>query len=324
MAKLLLYPLNWFASTPHTPCSGGEVFLYSLTQYLIQQGHEVRCICLTDTEYTHDGVPCYSMPKMQAWQIENNEHCKWADIIVTQLNGANMALNKARQHDKPLFFIAHNTVKSYMVQYYKHTHILYNSHFVKYTVHPQWDKPNMVCTPPIDYRNYKRTTNGKYITLVNVNSNKGGELFVELASALPQYQFLGVKGGYGEQITADLPNLTYLENGADMGAVYANTAILLQPSSFETYGQAVLEAMCCGIPVIAHPTVGLVECIGNSGQYADRNNLHEYIDKIVNLMEQPNDWGEKAYERAKSLDPLSRLKEVEEWIQDIIEKHGTK
>lgn len=191
---------------------------------------------------------------------------------------------------------------------------------IKSVVNPEWDKPNRVLTPPIDYRRFKRTTKGKYITLVNCNENKGGHVLVELAKALPQYQFLGVKGGYGEQITADLPNLTYYENGMNIKSVLKDTAILIQPSSFETFGQAVFEAMCCAIPVIVHPTTGLLECVGKGGQYADRNNLQDYVDKIVNLMNDPNEWSGKAYNRAKELDPLPKLKEVELWMQEIIKK----
>lgn len=314
--RIVVYPHVWFGSGHKV--AGGEHYLLRLLQYLHKQGHEIQIVADCEKPYEHHGMQVYPQGKVQAWQLNNNEVCEWADIIITQLNGTNVAYNKSRQHDKPLLFIAHNTVKSYVVRYAQNVHVLYNSEYVKSVVHPEWDKPNMVLTPPIDYRNFKRTTNGKYITLVNCNENKGGHVLVELAKALPQYSFLGVKGGYGEQITEDLPNLTYYGNGMNIKSVLKDTAILIQPSSFETFGQAVFEAMCCGIPVIVHPTTGLLECVGTGGQYADRNNLQDYVDKIVNLINDPKEWSEKAYNRAKELDPLPKLKEVELWMQEII------
>lgn len=316
--NILLFPSTWFGCG-YT--AGGEVYLLRLAKYLQSQGHNIRVFANCKSPYSIYDMDVFPMPQMQNIYNDGNELCQWADLFITQLNGTSGAYNKARQHGKQLVFIAHNTATSYVVQYMPTTQVIYNSNYVKSVVNPKWQLPNIVIPPAVDYREYNRTTNGKYITLVNCNELKGGHVLVALAESMPDFQFLGVKGGYGTQITADLPNLRYIENGSmDMREVYANTWCLIQPSHTETYGQAVLEAMCCGIPVIVSDTTGLRECVSDGGQYADRNNLQEYREKILNLVATHKEWSDKAYNRAKELEPSGNLRRVEGWLKEIIQK----
>ena len=44
------------------------------------------------------------------------------------------------------------------------------------------------------WQDYSVTTSREYVTLINVNLNKGGKVFTEIAKGLPEYKFLGVKG----------------------------------------------------------------------------------------------------------------------------------
>lgn len=312
--RLLLIPCDWLGSSR---ISGGIIMLSRIANYLNSQGHEIKVLADCDKDYIQDNIEVTARKQDK----NHNDLVEWCDAIVTQLNGTSYAYNKAKQFDKPLIMLCHNTVTSYVVKYWPKCHVIYNSEGVFNAVHPKWDRPYTMFKPPVDYREYKRTNEGEYITLVNCNELKGGALFVQLAKELPHLQFLGVKGGYGEQITADLPNLIYLENGADMKEVYTKTKILLQPSAFETFGQAVLEAMCCDIPVIVHPTDGLKECVADSGQYADRNNLHEYKKKILNLIDNHKEWSDKAYKRAVELDPMPEYKRLEGWLESVINQY---
>jgi glycosyltransferase involved in cell wall biosynthesis len=118
-----------------------------------------------------------------------------------------------------------------------------------------------------------------------MNEAKGGKLFWELARVMPDKQFLGVKGAYGEQIgfARKLDNVTILENTPNIQEVYAKTNILLVPSHYESWGRVAIEASCSGIPVIAAPTPGLTESLGESGIFADPNSVAEWVEAIRSL-----------------------------------------
>lgn len=55
------------------------------------------------------------------------------------------------------------------------------------------------------------------------------------------------------------------------------------PSITETWGMVALEAMCSGIPVIAHPAPGLLESCGTAGIFCLRDDLDAWIETIENL-----------------------------------------
>lgn len=142
--------------------------------------------------------------------------------------------------------------------------------------------PSIVAHPPIDVDEY-RTIPGDRVTLVNLSEAKGGDLFWRLARAMPDRLFLGVRGGYGAQLHERRSNVETHPCTSDMRSVYRRTRILLMPSKHETWGMTGVEAMCSGIPVIAHPTPGLVESLGDAGIFVDRDNGQGWIDAIRSL-----------------------------------------
>jgi glycosyltransferase involved in cell wall biosynthesis len=186
--------------------------------------------------------------------------------------------------------------------------------------------PSCICYPPVDWREYAVQTNRKYITLINVNKNKGGEVFIDIAKAMPDVQFLGVKGAYQKQITNNtLPNLTYTPTTHEIKNIYEQTNILLMPSQQESWGRTAIEAMSSGIPVIAHPTPGLLESCGDAGIFCDRNNVSEWVREIRKLLD-----NEEYYQscslvskrRAIQLEPEVHLKKVCKWMENLHWKDG--
>ena len=188
------------------------------------------------------------------------------------------------------------------------------------------DVPDSACAifvPMVDYREYGRVEGKegkerKYVTLSNVNDNKGGNLLVQLAKALPDVEFLGVKGGYRKQITvSDVPNLKYIEHTPKIRDVYAQTWVQIMPSKEETWGRTAVEAMSSGIPVIVSPTPGLRECCEQAAIYCDRNDLDAWVAAIRHLKRDGEHYKKMstvALERARALDPVPDIERMEDWI----------
>jgi len=316
--KILICPFNFH----HQPIAGGEIYLSRLIDHLVSKGHEIRIITGHTEHYKYKGIDCYSQGEMKDLWLGNNDHFQWCDFVLTHLIGTAYGFNKATQHKKPLVFIAHNNATSYPVKNCKQEdcHIIYNSYQLRDDLQKTVGQFNSVVLHPIIPEFQK--PNGDSITLVNCNFNKGGHILIELAKQSPHVKFIGVLGGYGDQVTADLPNLTYFENGTDMTEVYAKTKVLIVPSEFESYSQCAAEAMTCGIPVIAHPTNGLKENLSYAGIFISRSEIENYANKILSLLNNKsayNAQSELSLKRAKSIQEMSQneLGNFDKWLSKI-------
>lgn len=189
------------------------------------------------------------------------------------------------------------------------------------------DVPENQCkifTPPVNYRDYmidKEHQKPIYVTLSNVNENKGGQLLIQLAKALPEMQFQGILGGYRKQITTSgLPNLIYVAHTTQIKSIYEKTWVQIMPSREETWGRTAVEAMSSGIPVIVSPTPGLQECCGTAALYCDRNDLDSWVITLRKLKEDKEWYNARsaaAAARARALDPLPELTELDKWIDGL-------
>jgi glycosyltransferase involved in cell wall biosynthesis len=67
--------------------------------------------------------------------------------------------------------------------------------------------------------------------------------------------------------------------------------------------------MCSGIPVLSHPTEGLLESLGDAGTFRDRADIDAWEQALRQLLT-PKHWrvmSRKAKRRAKELDPAEDL-----------------
>lgn len=152
-----------------------------------------------------------------------------------------------------------------------------------------------------------RTQPGDCATLVNLNADKVGELFWQVAAWTPQWKFLGVQSAYGQQIMPPprLPNGEVLDGvpGQQMREhVYSRSRVMLMPSLYESWGRVAMEAFASGIPVIAHPTPGLVESLGEAGIFAYRDDLNR-LDRRPDVPAGPGQLGPRL---AAGRSPLHR------------------
>jgi len=78
-----------------------------------------------------------------------------------------------------------------------------------------------------------------------------------------------------------------------------------------------VEAMSSGIPVIAHPTPGLLESLDYAGIFVDRKDYKGWEDAIREL-DDPDEYSRKselALKRVAELDPNSQIDALAEMIR---------
>lgn len=70
---------------------------------------------------------------------------------------------------------------------------------------------------------------------------------------------------------------------ADLDRLYRTATMVLMPSLAEGFGLPVLEAMACGVPVIAADTTALPEVVGDAGLLVDPDVPAELAQRIVDV-----------------------------------------
>jgi glycosyltransferase involved in cell wall biosynthesis len=155
----------------------------------------------------------------------------------------------------------------------------------------------------------------RFVTLVNLNREKGGELFYRLAEQRPDLHFLGVVGGYGEQVLPDPPpaNVTIMGQQPHMGLVYALTRVLLMPSTTETWGRVGCEALTHGIPVLASDLPGVREALDDAATYLPPRDVAAWAAALAAL-------DQDVYVEGRRLDALARADELAALTVDDLEE----
>jgi len=252
---------------------------------------------------------------------------RWSHAVFTHLDYTRWTIHIAKMYRKPVFHLIHNSHPyPEIIDAEKNQHIIYNSLWLKELLN--YNFSNFIVTPPVDYNYYdlgNEPEKSEYITLINLNENKGGKIFAEIARAMPHKSFLGVYGSYDEQITPKLTNMTYVPNSPDIKQWYAKTRILLMPSKYESWGRTATEAMCSGIPVICTDTPGLKENCDKAGIYIkDRNNVKEWVEAITKLDDKKAySWASrKAKARSREFDTRKTLDEFENWFRESVNKYN--
>lgn len=313
----ILFSIHLFP--PQHTC-GAEFYAVKIGKEMIKRGHKVRVYLhqwygvITDPPYAYEGIQV--IPPNCSNQAKD-ELFLWADVVLTHLDFAKWTVWKTRQINKPCYFMVHNTSDFYndMVNNNDHVKVIYNAHHAKAELN--YNKPGFVLPPQVDTERVLTTSSSrKYITLINVNENKGAKQFYEIARQMPDRQFLAVKGSYMEQVLSDLPNVTTWEKQTDISKVYEVTNVLLMPSDYESYGMTASEALANGIPVICSPTPGLKENCGEAAQYVERDNVKKYISLLRQLEKPANykKWSDAGKQRTKERLPDELFNDLENFL----------
>lgn len=305
--------------------AGAEWAAHSLLRELAGRGHDVDVLLsqpgADEDVYEIDGVrvhPHRGKGDPGPWLRGDSR----ARVIVTHLENTPRASVLGELHRIPVVHLLHNTFEKSKTWLVKGSPslVVYNSEWMRADVEAWWRIHRgerrmpwgVIAHPPVAIADYQASP-GDHITLINLTAEKGAHVFYALAERMPRRKFLGVIGGYGQQIVRnDLPNVEIVPHtpGDRMAKdVYARTKLLLAPSSYESYGRVAVEAMCSGIPVIAHPTPGLRESLGEAGTFCDRADLDAW-EAAIRRLGAPASYraaSKAAAARAASLDPQAEL-----------------
>jgi glycosyltransferase involved in cell wall biosynthesis len=297
---------------------GAEFMLHQILLDLKNRGHEVVVVTNSNNLKEYEGIRLYNV-KSSGYR----ELFEWCDLVFTHLLFTRRVMRLSKAYKKKVIHLLHNDIdiRVHNVLGFA-THnvnaaalIVANSNWVQNTINGKL--PSIVVNPPTRLKNYKTETTKEFVTLINLAYDKGGKLFWELAEAMPDVQFMGVLGGWGEQVLKkDFPNVTILKNTTDIKSVYSKTKILLLPSYYESWGRVAIEAACSRIPVIATPMPGPKESLGDAAIFANVDNLPEWYEAIKRLDDEKtySKYSEAVKKRAEELD-----KEFDNQI-DLLEK----
>lgn len=304
--------------------AGAECMAHAMLKWLIAEGHECHVLTTTGRNYEYEGVKVFQDDFdncLREWQ--------WCDVGLTHLVRAGKAWNWHQQTKKPIVYVIHNTFTNRLVEIKTDFALIYNTEWAKVdAINKGYKHNSAVLHPPVWFDDYHtKTRKPEYITLVNCWDRKGGHILTELAEMMPEQKFLGVLGGYGEQVIKELPNLTYMKNSPDMRRIYAISKIIIMPSVYESYGRVAVEAMCSGIPVVASDTPGLRESLGDCGLFCSSVEdveflkAEEFANKIYQLSDEKfyNELSLKSIKRAKELDKrnVSEMKQLIKWLKTL-------
>lgn len=308
---------------------GAELMMKSLLAPLVERGHSIDVLegwqRRPDREpygdYEVDGVRIHPYRD----RSDPMPYVRDCDVILTHLDQTNRASALGDIFDKPVVMLCHNDYSNtahFMDRRYVHyLHPVYNSEWMKASLEAPYNKPHPLGTivrPAVFAEQYK-VKPGNLITLINLNEDKGSKLFWHLAESMKDQKFLAVVGAHGDQIIRrDLPNVEVMEHTNDMRTVYAKTRLLLMPSVYESWGRVGTEAMASGIPVLAHPTEGLLENLGQAGIFLDRSAPQEWVQAITRL-KAPRAYSaacKRALARSSELE-AQRIEDMSNWVQYV-------
>lgn len=105
----------------------------------------------------------------------------------------------------------------------------------------------------------------------------------------------------------------------DLATILAKAEIFVLPSLYEGFGLPILEAMACGVPVIAADNSSLGEVVGNAGQLFQSKNakqLAEILQKTLEDENLRNKFRRIGFEWVKNFSWEKCAKETLVWLKD--------
>lgn len=263
VAHLLQYP-------PHRRI-GAELATHALLAHLA--GHGWEAIACPHTLRERAWAP-YELDSVTVARSQLVYHSR-ADVVLYHLPYGVQAARHAKDVGGQLVCSVHGGPPGWAAAQVESMHpdlVIANSETMATSL-ARTAVPVQVLRPPVWPEDHAVRKPGNAVTLVNLTEDKGSKVFFELARRLPDVPFLGVTGGYAQQESERLPNVTVLPHGTPMREVWSKTRLLVMPSVEESWGMVAVEAMASGIPVIGSLAPGLLECLGGAMPTVDARDI---------------------------------------------------
>jgi glycosyltransferase involved in cell wall biosynthesis len=137
-------------------------------------------------------------------------------------------------------------------------------------------------------------------TLVDAHRRLGDELALAVVGA----------AGWGSQPRLDQSSVIRLGYASpnDLPDLYRGARVVVYPSLFEGFGMPVVEAMACGVPVVASSHPSLDEACGDAAVRADPHDPDAIADAIGVALERSDDLVRKGLEHARSFTWLANAR----------------
>lgn len=126
----------------------------------------------------------------------------------------------------------------------------------------------------------------KVLCIARAAKPKRMDIFIETARLLPQYAFIWI--GNVEDIDPPLSNIFFMGNIPNAGKYNQIVDLFMLSSDFEGLPIVILEAMACGIPIVASKVGGINELvIDDKNGYTVGNNPDIFAEKIRYILDSP-------------------------------------
>ena len=105
-----------------------------------------------------------------------------------------------------------------------------------------------------------------------------------------------------------------------------NCKLFVFPSTVETFGNPLVEAMACGAPIVSSNTAAMPEILGEAGHYFDPLNVNDMAKQIIALLENEEDRYElskRAYQRAHLFSREATAAQTVEVIKSVVPERYT-
>lgn len=266
--------------------AGSETMLHTMMRAVKDAGTSVLVICSEMPEapalWDVDGVPYAQLGRAAAEATIRQMRPK---VLVTHHEFSVSAVALAKTLGARSVLLLHNDFEQPALELAPDL-CVYNAEWVMKSLatrYPQVDQAGaLVVHPPVIPEEHRVPRPGTHVTLVNLSRDKGVDTWRGAAVMLGSLPFLGVMGAHGKQVLRPVRgNVRIISQTSNMRRdVWARTRILTAPSIYESYGMAAVEALASGIPVIAHPTPGLREALGDAGTFIERSDVRAWVAAI--------------------------------------------
>lgn len=294
--------------------AGSERMLQHMLAALPKDEFDVKILSFgysDEVKYFHEGIPV----KIGFTPDEP------PDIIITHHGpGARVTMDLAEEYGSRVVAVFHNERYDIPDLVGLNADLnVFNTHWVSDAI----QLPGMVVHPPLEYERHHVDKTGNAVTLVNLQENKGVRTF-ERVAGLMNHSFIGVLGTHGKQETGyleSLYNVRVLPVTQDMREIWQRSKVVLMPSEYESYGMVAAEACASGIPVIAHPTPGLLECLGDAGLFIDRDDTDGYVRALNLLLTDPEHYRERS--ELATLRGLELVSQTQDELSQFVDRMRT-